>query len=51
MQELKHPLQGHWPLLAFALGTIAAGAIAWLWAKYGIDVFLMQAANFAMTCF
>lgn len=51
MQLLRHPAQGYWPLFFFAFGGFALGGVAWLWSNYGLDVFLMQAANFAMTCF
>jgi hypothetical protein len=40
-------------LLAAAaiVAGLAVGAIAWLWSAHGASVYLVQMANFAMTCF
>jgi hypothetical protein len=42
-------------LALFLLAAIAAGlllgAVAWLWSAQGLSVYLVQMANFAMTCF
>jgi hypothetical protein len=47
--------QGHLRSPLLLLAAIAAGlgigAVAWLWSTHGLSVYLVQTANFAMTCF
>jgi hypothetical protein len=37
-------------LVAIGAGLVL-GAVAWLWSTQGLSVYLVQMANFAMTCF
>ncbi len=38
-------------LLAAIAAGLGVGAVAWLWSTHGLSVYLVQMANFAMTCF
>jgi hypothetical protein len=37
--------------LAAVAAGLGVGAVAWLWSTHGLSVYLVQMANFAMTCF
>lgn len=45
--HLRQPLL----VLAAVAAGLGVGAVAWLWSTHGLSVYLVQMANFAMTCF
>ena len=52
MADLHAPDRaGFKPLLLLAGAGLLGGGVVWLWANYGLSVYLSQAVAFAWSCF